>query len=166
MHKVQETPRTQTEDCASRLRAQAAANVSEEQTSPREQTFDLNGCGCKEAGSASRSNTSRGLERRTGDGEVVERHAAQVRVHRAMLEPPLDGIGCRLRVCAEVPVELIVQLVFVRRSQGGKAVKDVPAVVLQDVISADTVTGHWEGDRKSTRLNSSHSGESRMPSSA
>ena len=31
------------------------------------------------------------------------------------------------------------------------------------------ITGHyrdWETDRKSTRLNSSHSGESRMPSSA
>ena len=33
-------------------------------------------------------------------------------------------------------------------------------------ISNDTLYRDWETDRKSTRLNSSHSGESRMPSSA
>ena len=31
---------------------------------------------------------------------------------------------------------------------------------------ATTFYGYWNRDRKSTRLNSSHSGESRMPSSA
>ena len=34
------------------------------------------------------------------------------------------------------------------------------------ILFADTRYRDWETDRKSTRLNSSHSGESRMPSSA
>ena len=33
-------------------------------------------------------------------------------------------------------------------------------------VNKDGVYRDWETDRKSTRLNSSHSGESRMPSSA
>ena len=33
-------------------------------------------------------------------------------------------------------------------------------------IAIETLYRDWETDRKSTRLNSSHSGESRMPSSA
>ena len=33
-------------------------------------------------------------------------------------------------------------------------------------VNIDTTYRDWETDRKSTRLNSSHSGESRMPSSA
>ena len=35
-----------------------------------------------------------------------------------------------------------------------------------DIVLDDTMYRDWETDRKSTRLNSSHSGESRMPSSA
>ena len=36
----------------------------------------------------------------------------------------------------------------------------------KDLVNELTIYGAFEGDRKSTRLNSSHSGESRMPSSA
>ena len=40
----------------------------------------------------------------------------------------------------------------------------LPKVLLKDVNGGEY--RDWETDRKSTRLNSSHSGESRMPSSA
>ena len=40
------------------------------------------------------------------------------------------------------------------------ALKDVPEGVAYEIVSADNI------DRKSTRLNSSHVSESRMPSSA
>ena len=39
-------------------------------------------------------------------------------------------------------------------------------IELVDVIDNRVMYRDWETDRKSTRLNSSHSGESRMPSSA
>ena len=39
-------------------------------------------------------------------------------------------------------------------------------VIYWNIIDAETLYRDWETDRKSTRLNSSHSGESRMPSSA
>ena len=45
--------------------------------------------------------------------------------------------------------------------------KDIPLKASQEIeIVMDVVYRDWETDRKSTRLNSSHSGESRMPSSA
>ena len=43
-------------------------------------------------------------------------------------------------------------------------VKDVFDTKFQEVLGA--TYRDWETDRKSTRLNSSHSGEARMPSSA
>ena len=42
-------------------------------------------------------------------------------------------------------------------------------IIMHNAGRIDTITSNyrdWETDRKSTRLNSSHSGESRMPSSA
>ena len=41
-----------------------------------------------------------------------------------------------------------------------------PRIERDYVRCAETRAGHADPDRKSTRLNSSHSGESRMPSSA
>ena len=38
--------------------------------------------------------------------------------------------------------------------------------IWKDIKGYDGIYRDWETDRKSTRLNSSHSGESRMPSSA
>ena len=40
------------------------------------------------------------------------------------------------------------------------------AEAYDDLYNEDVTVRDWETDRKSTRLNSSHSGESRMPSSA
>ena len=51
---------------------------------------------------------------------------------------------------------------------GGNAVQHMLESDIQGVkfVCANTDYRDWETDRKSTRLNSSHSGESRMPSSA
>ena len=70
----------------------------------------------------------------------------------------------------------IVQLVVLGYAFGGNvkhlkvAVVDqdhgVQAVRIRELASAASSGAHTIEDRKSTRLNSSHSGESRMPSSA
>ena len=47
-----------------------------------------------------------------------------------MLEPPLDGVSGSLRVSAEVPVELVAQLVFSWWGKGGESVEDVAVLAL------------------------------------
>ena len=61
----------------------------------------------------------------------------------------------------------------VKMLQVSKCLIGLAVMMLQSCDVADNLRdmlcGNWEsveGDRKSTRLNSSHSGESRMPSSA
>ena len=49
---------------------------------------------------------------------------------------------------------------------GYPAVDGVTPVVAADFNDVVALYRDWETDRKSTRLNSSHSGEYRMPSSA
>ena len=53
-------------------------------------------------------------------------------------------------------------------SAGGDGREDVGTAVTVDEEAEEDEELEWysQGDRKSTRLNSSHSGESRMPSSA
>ena len=60
-------------------------------------------------------------------------------------------------------------------SHSAGRMKEKKSGVLADMMNSRIVTASlslattvqlWAGDRKSTRLNSSHSGESRMPSSA
>ena len=61
----------------------------------------------------------------------------------------------------EVPIRLGANIIW--NSSGAKTADG--GVIY---VWSDTRRGYrdWETDRKSTRLNSSHSGESRMPSSA
>ena len=48
----------------------------------------------------------------------------------------------------------------------GRQPKDIATLLREDWLSKKTPYRDWETDRKSTRLNSSHSAKSRMPSSA
>ena len=64
-----------------------------------------------------------------------------------------------------------VDRIFVDRASGKNTDRPKFQEMLNYVREGDRVIVHsmyrdWETDRKSTRLNSSHSGESRMPSSA
>ena len=47
-----------------------------------------------------------------------------------------------------------------------KVADQISDALLDEFLRHDPDYRDWETDRKSTRLNSSHSGESRMPSSA
>ena len=47
-----------------------------------------------------------------------------------------------------------------------QVLRDLPADLPASVFISTHIPSHMPRDRKSTRLNSSHSGESRMPSSA
>ena len=51
---------------------------------------------------------------------------------------------------------------LVQHLGGCEPALDAPDALLRDALG----TGLWSSDRKSTRLNSSHSQQSRMPSSA
>ena len=58
-----------------------------------------------------------------------------------------------------------------RKEENGKYIlediaKSVKERMQRDTLTLEDIAGLGIGDRKSTRLNSSHSGQSRMPSSA
>ena len=58
---------------------------------------------------------------------------------------------------------------YCTRSEAKKFMKIYELYVKEDRVFDPSIKAYyrdWETDRKSTRLNSSHSGESRMPSSA
>ena len=51
-------------------------------------------------------------------------------------------------------------------NERGEAEHEEADPIIHDDLRGVIVDAHTQADRKSTRLNSSHSGESRMPSSA
>ena len=82
----------------------------------------------------------------------------------------VDGIRKEIEAAG---FELALLEKYTDKAQLLDAVKDANAIIIRsDIIDAEVLDAAKElkivvrADRKSTRLNSSHSGESRMPSSA
>ena len=64
----------------------------------------------------------------------------------------LASLGLSLLVLPMLPEEAIIPL------------EPIETLIL--LLTSSLLLGQWQSDRKSTRLNSSHSQQSRMPSSA
>ena len=78
-----------------------------------------------------------------------------------ILVPVVVEYGATVKLDAGASLAKLIKL----WSQGKRYPKgNVEDVWIEKIEDIDTID--WETDRKSTRLNSSHSGESRMPSSA
>ena len=61
------------------------------------------------------------------DGKIIEGHAREVWIHRAAINPPLDGVGGVFNGCAEVPIKLIAKFGERRRGSVVEDIKDVSA---------------------------------------
>ena len=63
----------------------------------------------------------------TWDGKIIKGHAREVRVHRAAINPPLDGVGGVFNGRAEVPIKLVAKFGERRRGSVVEDIKDVSA---------------------------------------
>ena len=81
----------------------------------------------------------------------------------------VEGALDKLEKCSDVVVGSSRQLASTQlpvRLLGVEALAGLPRVVLEESVVAEVEAAARRSDRKSTRLNSSHTAQSRMPSSA
>lgn len=61
------------------------------------------------------------------DGKIIEGHAQEVWIHRAAINPPLDGVGGMFNGRVEVPIKLVAKFSECRRGSVVEDIKDVGA---------------------------------------